>query len=172
MRAPVVCPRFGAVIVPDEIAEARERLGITDDELRLPEHELWDRVARRHMPPALWARMDALRRALVEEWGKVIDVAEGIDPNLQAAVGGRRNRALLEAAKAERTIIRHFKARNPALARDARRVRNHLRPQGVPQERVLTVFQYLARDPSLLRRLADGMHVELAPEAEPVAAGD
>jgi len=99
-------------------------------------------------------------------------VAEGIDPNLEAAVGGRRNRALLEAAKAERTIIRHFKQRNPRLARDARRVHSHLRPQGVPQERVLTVFQYLARDPSLLRRLAAGMHVDLAPEPEPATAGD
>lgn len=172
MRAPVVFPRFGATVVPSEIAEARERLAITDDELRLPGHELWDRVARRHMPRALWERMDALRRALVERWGEVIEVAEGIDPNLEAAVGGRRNRALLEAAKAERTIIRHFKQRNPRLARDARRVHNHLRPQGVPQERVLTVFQYLARDPSLLRRLAEGMHVELAPEPEPVTAGD
>ncbi|HSU16552.1 bacillithiol biosynthesis cysteine-adding enzyme BshC [Longimicrobium sp.] len=172
IRAPVVFPRFGASIVPTEIAEARERLAITDDELRLPGHELWDRVARRHMPAELWARMDALRRALVEGWGSVIDVAEGIDANLRDAVGGRRNRALLEAAKAERTVIRHFKQRNPQMEADARRVRNHLRPNGVPQERVLTVFQYLARDPSLLRRLADGMHVELAPEAEPAAAGD
>jgi len=172
MRAPVVFPRFGAIVVPHEIAEARERLAITDDELRLPGHELWDRVARRHMPRALWERMDALRRALAEGWGGVIEVAEGIDPNLEAAVGGRRNRALLEAAKAERTIIRHFKQRNPRLARDARRVHSHLRPQGVPQERVLTVFQYLARDPSLLRRLAAGMHVDLAPEPEPATAGD
>ncbi|HEX8906097.1 MAG TPA: bacillithiol biosynthesis BshC, partial [Longimicrobiaceae bacterium] len=167
MRAPVVFPRFGATIVSGEVAQARERAGIGDDELRLPEHELWDRVARRHMPPELWARMDALRRALVEEWGRVIDVAEGIDFNLRDAVGARRNRALLEAARSERTIIRHFKQRQPRLARDVRLARNHLRPLGVPQERVLTVFQYLAHEPELLRRLAEGMHVELAPEPQP-----
>jgi bacillithiol biosynthesis cysteine-adding enzyme BshC len=172
IRAPVVFPRFGATIVPDEVQAARERLGLEDDDLRQPEHELWERVARRHMPRELWTRLDVLRRALVQEWGRVIDVAEEIDPNLRDAVGGRRNRALLEAAKSERTIIRHFKQRNPHLARDARLVRNHLRPNGVPQERVLTVFQYLARDPSLLARIAAGMHIELAPEPEPVTTGD
>ncbi|HEX6751040.1 MAG TPA: bacillithiol biosynthesis cysteine-adding enzyme BshC [Longimicrobium sp.] len=170
MRAPIVFPRFGATIVPDEVAEARARLAITDDELRLPEHALWDAVARRHVPDELWARLEGLRRALVEEWGRVIDVAEGIDFNLRDAVGARRNRALLEAAKSERTILRHFKQRRAALERDTRLVRNHLRPMGIPQERALTVFQYLGRDPALLRRLAEGMKVEFAPEAEAAAA--
>jgi uncharacterized protein YllA (UPF0747 family) len=167
MRAPVVFPRFGATIVPGDVAAARQRLEIGDDELKLPQHELWDRVARRHVPPELWARLDALRRALVEEWGRVIDVAEEIDFNLRHAVGARRNRALLEAFKSERTILRHFKRRNPGLERQVRTVRNHLRPLGTPQERVLTVFQYLGREPDLLRRLADAMQVEFAAEPEP-----
>ncbi|HYH83016.1 MAG TPA: bacillithiol biosynthesis cysteine-adding enzyme BshC [Longimicrobium sp.] len=176
IRAPVAFPRFGATIVPPEVAAARRRAGIDDDELRLPAHELWERVARRHMPAELSARVDALRRALVDGFGGVMEVAGGIDPNLDPAVGGRRNRALLEVGKAERTIVRHFKQRHRALQRDVRLVHNHLRPLGIPQERALTVFQYLARDPALLRRLADGMIVEMAPEpqpAEPVStAGD
>lgn len=174
IRTPVVFPRFGATIVTDEVADARERLAISDGELRLPEHELWDAVARRHLPGEVWERLEAIRGGLVEEFGRLIDAAGGIDPNLMDAVGGRRNRALLETAKAERTIVRHFKQRSPALARAARLVRNHLRPMGIPQERVLTVFQYLPHDPALLRRLAEAMTVEFAPEAapaEPVPAG-
>jgi len=60
--------------------------------------------------------------------------------------------------------------RRAALERDTRLVRNHLRPMGIPQERALTVFQYLGRDPGLLRRLAEGMKVEFAPEADTAAA--
>ena len=173
IRAPVAFPRFGATIVPSEVADARARAGIGDDELRLPEHELWERVARRHMPAELWAKLDALRAALVDGFGEVMDVAGGIDANLDPAVGARRNRALLEVARSERTIVRHFKQRNAALHRAVRLVRNHLRPLGTPQERALTVFQYLARDPALLHRIADGMVVEIAPEPEAaVAAGD
>lgn len=164
IRMPVIFPRFSATIVPEDVALLAESLGISDDELRLPEHELVDRVARSEMPPAVWDATNALRRVLVDGFGRVIDAAHGIDANLDLAVGGRRNRALLEAAKAERTIIRHFKKRHPGLARDVRRVRNHLRPLGVPQERVLTVFQYLVRDPGLLRKVADRMTVALRPE--------
>ncbi|HET7228767.1 MAG TPA: bacillithiol biosynthesis cysteine-adding enzyme BshC [Longimicrobium sp.] len=178
IRAPVAFPRFGATITPGEVAEARDHAGIADDELRLPEHELWERVARRHMPAGLWDQLDALRGTLVDGFGRVMDIAMGIDVNLDPAVGARRNRALLEIAKSERTIVRHFKQRNAELEQGVRLVRNHLRPLGIPQERVLTVFQYLARDPSLLRRIADGMVVEIAaeaerePAAETVAAGD
>lgn len=166
IRAPVAFPRFGATIIPAEVADARARAGIEDEELRLPSHELWERVARRHMPAELWAKLDALRATLVGGFGGVMDVAAGIDPNLDPAVGARRNRALLEVARSERTIVRHFKQRNEALERDVRTVRNHLRPNGIPQERALTVFQYLARDPQLLRRVAEGMVVEIAPETE------
>ena len=174
IRTPLVFPRFGATLVPDEIGEARERLGIDAAELRLPAHELWDRVARRHMPAELWAGLRALREGMIAGFGAVTDVAEGIDPNLLAAVGSRRDRALLEAAKAERTVVRHFKRRSGALEREVRRVQGHLQPRGTPQERVLTVFQYLPRDPGLLHRLAEAMVVDFArpaAPAEPVPAG-
>jgi hypothetical protein len=59
-------------------------------------------------------------------------------------------------------VVRHFKQRSGALQREVRRVRNHLHPRGTPQERVLTIFQYLPHDPALLHRLAAGMVVELA----------
>ena len=175
IRAPLVFPRFGAAIVPDEVEEARRRLGIGDAELRLPAHELWEKVARRHVPAELWARLKALREAFVGGFGGVIDVAEGIDPNLAGAVGARRDRALLEVAKAERSIVRHFKRRSGALEREVRTVQNHLHPRGTPQERLLTAFQYLPRDPGLLPRLAEAMVVELdrsAAPAEAALAGD
>lgn len=172
IRAPLVFPRFGAMIVPDDVAIERREIGIDAAELRLPEHELWERVARRHLPAELTARLDALRRDLVSGFGGVADVAEGIDPNLLAAMGSRRNRALLEVARAERTIVRHFKQRNGALEREVRRVRNHLHPRGTPQERVLTIFQYLRDDPRLLHRLAEGMTIELARSSTPVEAAE
>jgi bacillithiol biosynthesis cysteine-adding enzyme BshC len=167
IRAPLVFPRFGATITPREIEATAERLGIGDATLREPEHEIWELVARHAMPQDLWRRLARLRQVLISEWSVVIDLAKDIDPNLRDAVGARRNRALLETFKSERTIIRHFKARHPELARDVRLVRNHLRPNGIPQERVLTPFQYLGREPDLLHRLAAEMQVEFAPEREP-----
>jgi bacillithiol biosynthesis cysteine-adding enzyme BshC len=160
IRMPLVFPRFAALIAPPEADEARDALAITDDELRLPEHELMERLARRRMPAEVERELAVLRHALVGNFGTLIDAAHAIDPNLDLAIGARRNRALIEVAGAERKIIRHVK-RNDEVLRRAPFARNHLRPRGLPQERVLTVFQYLARHPSLLHDLAAAMKVEL-----------
>ena len=172
IRMPLVFPRFGATIVPEEVDAARGGVEMEDAELTLPEHELWERVARRHLPEEIGRRIGAIQSMLVEEFGRLMDAAEEIDWNLDLAIGTRRNRAMLEVAKADRTIVRHFKQRNPELFRAMRLIRNHLRPNGVPQERVLTVFQYLAREPRLLERLAEGMKVELRHEPAAALAGD
>ncbi|HEU4453142.1 MAG TPA: bacillithiol biosynthesis cysteine-adding enzyme BshC [Longimicrobium sp.] len=172
IRMPLVFPRFGATIVPEEVDEARGGIEIEDADLALPEHEIWERVARRHLPEEIARRVGALQSMLIEEFGRLMDAAEEIDWNLDLAIGTRRNRAMLEVAKADRTIVRHFKQRNPELHRAMRLIRNHLRPNGIPQERVLTVFQYLAREPRLLERLAEGMTVELRREPVPALAGD
>jgi bacillithiol biosynthesis cysteine-adding enzyme BshC len=169
IRMPLVFPRFAALIAPAEAEGARDALAITDEDLRLPEHELMERLARRRIPPALAEELTALRVALVERFGAVIDAAHGIDTNLDLAIGARRNRAILEVAAAERKIIRHIK-RDEELRRGARIARNHLRPRGAPQERVLTIFQYILRQPSLLAGLAAAMHVELRPAAAPAQA--
>jgi hypothetical protein len=97
----------------------------------------------------------------VRHFSTLSDASAPIDPNLVVALGARRNRALLEIAGAERKILRHLK--KPALAGQVRLVRNHLRPSGVPQERMLTVFQYLFGQEDLLGELAAGIRISLEP---------
>lgn len=167
IRMPLVFPRFAALIAPAEAEEARAALAISDEELRLPEHELVERVARRRIPPEVAEQLRALRGSIVSGFGSVIDAAHAIDPNLDLAIGARRNRAIMEVAKAERKIIRHVKRNDAELRRGTALARNHLRPNGQPQERVLTVFQYWIRQPSLLHDLAAAMHVHLRPAAVP-----
>ena len=161
IRPPVAYPRLSVRLVPEEAAEKARALEVTEAELRLPDHELNAAVARRRLPAAVQDRLQALRAALVDGFGELMDAAAGIDFNLDGAVGARRNRALLEVAEAERKILSHFKKADPGLTRDLPFVRNHLAPRGTPQERVLNVFPYLALRPTLLRRHrgADGDRV-------------
>ena len=161
IRMPLVFPRFAATIWPDEVERKLRGLEMEADDLKAPEHEVLERVARTRVPPEVGEKLMALRRAVVDGFGGVIDAAHPIDANLDLALGARRNRVLLEMAKAERKIIRHVKKREPWLEADVRLARNHLRPLGAPQERALTVFQYLPRQPTLLRDLAERMTIEL-----------
>ena len=173
IQPPVAFPRLSVRLVPDEVAERARALEVTEEELRLPDHELLAAVARRRLPAEVRERLRTLRTALVEGFGGVMDAAHAIDPNLDAAVGARRNRALLEVADAEARILSHFKKADPGIARDLPLVRAHLAPGGTPQERILNVFPYLAMRPTLLHDIAERMEIAFDPEsADPPPAGD
>lgn len=161
---PISYPRFAARLVPDQVAAKAAALGVTDDELRLPEHELASLLARRRLPAAVTERLHALRVALVEGFGGLMDAAADIDFNLDGAVGARRNRALLEVAEAEARILSHAKKADRGISHDLPFVRHHLMPLETPQERVLNIFPYLAMRPTLLRDLAEAMEVRFDPE--------
>ena len=159
IRPPIACPRLSVRLVPDDVAEQARALGVTDEELRLPEHELVARVARRRLPADVSDRLASLRAALVEGFGAVMDASGPIDANLAPAIGARRDRAMLAVADAERKVLLHWKKRDPGLVHDLPRVRTWLAPLGQPQERVLNVFPFLAMRPTLLEDVAARMEI-------------
>jgi bacillithiol biosynthesis cysteine-adding enzyme BshC len=167
---PISYPRFTARLVPDAVADKAAALGVGYDELGQPEHELASLLARRRMPTEIDDRLHTIRVSLVEEFGRLMDAAAGIDFNLDAALGARRNRALLEVADAEAKILAHAKKNDRGITHDLPVVRNHLMPLGTPQERVLNVFPYLAMRPTLLHDLAEAMEVTFDAEPEEAQA--
>jgi bacillithiol biosynthesis cysteine-adding enzyme BshC len=159
---PIAYPRFSARLVPGVVAQKAAELGVTDEELRLAEDELASLLARRRLPAEVDERLRVLRTALVEGFGGVMDAARGIDPNLDGAIGSRRNRALIEVADAEAKILSHARKNDRGITDDLPLVRNHLMPLGTPQERVLNVLPYLAMQPTLLHDIAARMEVRFA----------
>jgi bacillithiol synthase len=170
VAAPVAFPRFSVRVVPEDVARDRVELGLDEGELARPAHEGAALLARRRLPAEVRGALDVLRGAVVSGFAGVMDAAAPIDGNLEGALGARRDRALLEAAAAERKILRHLKRRDPAIAEAFPRVRNHLRPLGAPQERLLNALPYVARFPGLLDAIGARMRVRLrdaAPSADP-----
>jgi bacillithiol biosynthesis cysteine-adding enzyme BshC len=159
IRPPVVFPRFSATIVPAEVDAALARLGLEADDLRPPAHEVAQRVAHDRLPAEVEERLRALRAAVYDGYVALMDAARAVDPNLDGALAASRNRALLEAAEAERKVLAHVKRQDGGVMRLVELARGHLFPGGVPQERVLNVLQYLAREPRLLEELAARMTV-------------
>jgi uncharacterized protein YllA (UPF0747 family) len=82
---------------------------------------------------------------VVERYEKLADEAEKIDPQLGQALGGLRNRGLIDARNAERKIIRSIKRRDGESFQQLDRVLDSLRPNGVPQDRALNVLPFIAR---------------------------
>lgn len=166
---PVVFPRFSAVLVPSEVDDALTESGLSMDDLRPPLHQVLQGLARRRLPREVVGGIASLRESIVAEYARLMNAARPIDPNLDGALGSARNRALLEADRAERKILAHQKRRDAELTRAVATARAHLFPDGVPQERALNVLPYLARyGPTLLVELAAGMTVRW--ENEPASA--
>jgi bacillithiol biosynthesis cysteine-adding enzyme BshC len=173
IRPPVAYPRLSVRLVPEDAAEKVRGLEVTEEELRMPEHELVSAVARRRLPAHITDLLHALRGEMVDGFGRLMDAAMEIDVNLDMAVGARRNRALLAVADAEGKILSHFKKADPGLTVDLPYVRNHLAPRGTPQERALNVFSYLAMRPTLLLDIAERMEIGFDAEpAQPPSVSD
>jgi bacillithiol synthase len=151
---PVAFPRFSVRVVPEEVAADAAVLGLTDAELARPHAELASRLAAERLPAPVAGALRALRDGIVRDYAALLDAAAGTGPDLERALGARRNRALLEAARAERTLLADLKRRDPLIAGVLPRVRNHLMPLGEPQERVLNALPYLAMRRTLLSDLA------------------
>ncbi len=159
---PVAFPRFSATVYPESADAVLRRWHLDPEELRHPAHEVVSRIARRRLPAGVEDALAALRAALVDGYAAVMDAARPVDPVLDRVVGSYRNRALLDAAEAERRILAQVKRGEAGLAREVAAARNVLFPGGVPQERVLNVFPFLAADPALLERMLAAMEIPWA----------
>ncbi len=173
IEPPVVHPRFSATLVEPPVRRLLDRLGLDASELSRPRHELATRLAREAVPPEVRAGLAELARSLTEGYRRLIDEASRIDPSLRGSLGALRNESLARLAESERKIVRRVRVREEVLVARLDRVRAHLRPEGQPQERVLSPVSFLARfGPELLRRLHASVEVSWAEagarEARPV----
>jgi bacillithiol biosynthesis cysteine-adding enzyme BshC len=155
---PVVFPRVSVLLVEPAIARLMGKLGMEIDELSAPRHELIERLARGAMPGAAVAALGQLSEEIITAYGKLMEAGAGIDQSLVGALGALRNQSLAHAQRAERKILRRIKAVDEIRASQLDRARAHLMPGGEPQERVLSVFSYLARHgPELLTRIYESI---------------
>lgn len=163
---PLVYPRASFVLIRDELDSDLARLGLSLTDLRAPAHELAELHARRHVPAGASDALCALRAALTERYGEVIASGEALDPTLRLALGASRDRALLEATRAERKIVRAVKRREADALQALDHVLTELRPLGQPQDRVLNALPYLTRyGPGLLGEIAARVEIPVRREA-------
>jgi bacillithiol synthase len=145
MRPPVAVPRFAGTVVEPALERLLGKLRLTDEDLNLPRDTLRERLARREVPTALADALEAVREGVATSYERLIEEAGRLDPTLSGAVGSLRNRSLAAVARAERKFVRSLKRRELESLTQLERVLDSLRPEGLPQDRVLNVLPYLAR---------------------------
>ncbi|HUE96554.1 MAG TPA: bacillithiol biosynthesis cysteine-adding enzyme BshC [Longimicrobiaceae bacterium] len=142
---PVAVPRFSGWIVEPKVERLLNRLDLQLEDALVPREELIDRLARREIPGEVRSALNEIRRDLARDYDQLLDQATQLDATLAGAVGASRNRALAEAARMERKVIRAIKKGDRIAVHQLDRVLDSLRPGGKPQDRVLNVLPFLAR---------------------------
>ena len=91
-----------------------------------------------------------------------IEAAKAIDPTLEGALARLRNEALSRVSDSEKKVTQHIKRKEGVRIGQLDRLLAQLRPEGMPQERVLNVIPYLGRHGlGVLQRMYDAMEVKL-----------
>lgn len=162
LEPPMVYPRASLLLVEPPMRRLLEKLEIEPDQLEKPRHELVETLAQGSIPAAVRDTLEELSRGVTEGYRVLIDEAKQIDPTLEGALARLRNEALTRIVDSERKVAQHIKRKDGVRIGQLDRLLAHLRPEGMPQDRVLNAVPFLARHGlSLLRRVYDAIEVEL-----------
>jgi bacillithiol biosynthesis cysteine-adding enzyme BshC len=139
-------PRWSGVLVEPRVDRALEKFGVSLDELLGPPGTVEARLARSQLPPEVTDALASLRAALERHYETIGRGAVAIDPTLARPVEGVRNQALGGTQDIEKKLIQHLKRRQETELGQIGRARTAVQPAGKPQERVLTIAPFLARE--------------------------
>lgn len=162
IQAPVVFPRFSVTLIESKVRKVLDRSGLVAEELAHPFHEVATRFVREEMPDEVRRALELLRADTRGDYDLLAEAAKPIDPTLIGWLEGVRNGALAQTDAAEKKIASHLKKKNEIVLEQLRKAAVNLYPEGVPQERRLNAFPYLARyGPELLLELLEAMEPEI-----------
>jgi bacillithiol biosynthesis cysteine-adding enzyme BshC len=139
-------PRWSGVLVEPRVDRALEKFGVSLDELLGPAGTVEARLVRSQLPPEVTGALASLRAAIERDYQLISRGAVEIDPTLARPVEGVRNQALGGTQDIEKKLIQHLKRRQETELGQIGRARTAVQPAGKPQERVLTLAPFLARE--------------------------
>ena len=153
---PVITPRASVRVIEPKVDKVLEKYELDPEVLERPLHELVTERAKDEVPDDVKTALASIRRALGEGTAALLAGAKTVDPTLKGPIGQARNQSLRAFADAEKKILQAVKRQNETLEGQLSKARSNLYPTGVPQERILNVFHYLARyGPDFVRFVSD-----------------
>jgi uncharacterized protein YllA (UPF0747 family) len=151
-------PRWSGLFVEPRVTRVLAKYGasleaLLDDGATA---ELEARIAREALPDGAEAAFAALRQAIEQRYEPVVRAVAAVDPTLERPAATAKGQALHAAQELEKKLLQHARKRSATELAQIARVRLAVRPEGKPQERVLSMAGFLARyGTGLLGELAD-----------------
>jgi bacillithiol synthase len=147
---PLVFPRQSLLLIEAKVKKVLEKFGLEPSALLRPMQDLIAAVVRDDVPAEVQASLGRLRSALASGYADLSEQAKIVDPTLNSPIMGARSDALRSLGEVEKKIRQHVKLNRQTDLEQMEKAAMNLAPLGKPQERVLGVFQFLARYGSAL----------------------
>lgn len=173
---PIVYPRASITLVERKVRKVLDKYHLGLDDVRVPAHELANRVAREGLPEPVSAALARIAAGIDAGYGELLEAAVRIDPTLRGPVDRARNASHKQLRDIEAKIVQLARKQQEIQLEQLTKAAVNLYPGGSPQERVLNVVPYLARyGRGLLAAIAEAIRVELtarSPAWSGVRCGD
>jgi len=138
-------PRWSGLIIEARVDKILSKHGLTPADFDGPPGNLESRIAKAELPAELAASLQQLRDDVESRFARISGEVQQLDPTLGRTVQSARNAALAGTNEIEKKLVASLKRTQGTLVSQLARARAALRPDGQPQERVLTAASLLAR---------------------------
>lgn len=138
-------PRWSGLFIEPRVTRVLTKFGATLLDLLDGTGGLEARLARQALPPGTEASFRALKQAIATGYEPVIAAAAAVDPTMERPAAAARGQALHAAEELEKKLLQHARKRESVELAQVARARLSVRPEGNPQDRVLTMAYFLAR---------------------------
>jgi len=162
---PAIRPRRSWRVLEPRIARLLEKTGVDAEDLSDGGTAAVADLVERRRPRAVEEALRRLESRLDEEFRRLEDAVGSDLPGLRSAAGKSRSAAFAGLAGFRRTLDRATRNREETAVAQLRRAASNLYPDGIPQERALSVYVYLARHGDSFLREAWHATLAGAPQA-------
>jgi uncharacterized protein YllA (UPF0747 family) len=140
---PRISPRWSGTLMESHVESTLEQLDATADDFIDP-HAMESKVARESVSPVIRAAVDDLR-ATLEASSARMEADSQTSEALRRSIGTMRAGVEHRLGRLERRYAAAIKQAGSDALGDVAQIRATLRPNGLPQERVLSFVPFLAR---------------------------
>lgn len=142
---PLILPRGSWRVVEPRVARLLEKTGVSADDLRDGGAAAAIGLVERSRPRAVEGSLLKLEDRVEEEFDNLESAVASDLPALRSAVGKSRSQAFSSLANLRKTLDRATRDREATALGQLRRAATNLYPDGIPQERAMATWVYLAR---------------------------
>ena len=142
---PTILPRDSWRVIEPRTERLLRKTGVSADELRDGGAAAAAGLVERSRPREVEEALLRLEDVVEEEFGALESTVVSHLPGLRSAVGKSRSQTFSALAALHRTLDSVTREREESTLGQLRRAAANLFPDGIPQERALTVWVYLAR---------------------------